>query len=89
MGVFGGSGIKSIQEGTATIASGNTTGTGSISAIDTDRSVVLFEGSLTAVNDMQAGLCRVYITNSTTITAERDYGPAFATTGGFMVVEYY
>ena len=86
MGSFG-SGIKSIQSGVISITSA-TSDTATISAVDTDKSFVLFNGFS---SDFDSFVMTPYVvlTNATTVTATRDSGGANTTSVAFTVVEYY
>lgn len=92
---FGGGSIKSIQRGVITIPT-NGTGTGSatITAVDTSKSVLhlLGFGGYTVVDGSGTNLLSyLVLTNSTTITAAGGY----STTNGYpaqiswQIVEYY
>ena len=66
--------IQSTQQVTVTIANGQTSGTATITAIDTTRTSLIWGGSSTTRNatyDGQQDLCGCTLTNSTTVTATR------------------
>lgn len=67
----GGTTIKSIQRGTITLTSGNTSATATVTAVDTTKAELQMLGangsSNSSLNDEQ--ICRIALTNSTTITA--------------------
>ena len=75
--ILGGSVIKSIQRGTVSITGTNTTGTATVTAVDTTKAKLALLGE--PFNNPGGSTVTGYIalTNSTTITATR------ATTGGF------
>ena len=88
--------IKSIQYSTIAFTTETPTKTGTITAVDTAKSVVLFMG--TTSNDNTGGypagnnnMCSVILTNSTTVTAQRgEYWAAGGSpTVGFCVVEFF
>lgn len=88
-----GSIIKSIQTGTITITSTNTSNTATINSINTARSVVLYGGTESPSqtdNTHPTLTSRVAITNATTITATRG-APASGTssTVAFTVIEFW
>lgn len=74
-------GIKSIQRGTVTIASGALSGTATITAVDTQKAELRFMGE----RSTQGG--SIELTNATTITATRTAAPAVTGVLGFEVVE--
>lgn len=83
--------IKSIQRGTVTIASGNTSGTATITAVVTANTRLKYLGSNDAGADSSASFSAyVLLTNTTTVTATVLGAP---TAGGitlkFEVVEYF
>lgn len=91
----GGGIIESIQEIEITIASSSATGTTTISSVTTGNTAVfmsygLFGGqrqssSITNTDDY---MCRVDLTDATTVTATRNTAVAFAITVACTVVEY-
>lgn len=95
MGVlFGDSGgkplIESIQSGTIEIGAAELTGTATITSVDTDNSVVLFNGWSTddgAQTEVHKNNAYLSLTNSTTITATRGHvGPTV--TIAYTVIEF-
>ena len=74
------SGIKTVQAGTFTIVNGNTTGTASISSVNTAKAFLIFLGS-TESNPY------IYLDNATTVIAVRD-GTANTRTVSYTVVEF-
>lgn len=88
--------VKSIQRGTVAIAISGSTGTATISSINTARSVCHFGGYSDAEpdtfaadgNSLGANFVRVDITSATQITATRDV-TGHALTVAYTVVEYF
>jgi hypothetical protein len=67
--------IDSIEEIEITLAGGSTTGTATITSVDTSRTVILFNGWRSNINsDLTQLLCYLQLTNSTTVTATRNTG---------------
>ena len=81
-------GIKSIQRGTFTIAGASTTGTATITSVDTTKTKVRWlgntAGDATVTNDM----CYIVLTNATTITGTRS-GTTGSITVSWELTEYY
>jgi hypothetical protein len=85
-----GLGIESIQHGTISLGTSDTTGTTTITEVDTSKSAVIFLGSSGPTDgDCPAGraFCRVTLTNGTTVTGSREYSGAERTIA-FIVVEF-
>jgi hypothetical protein len=88
--------IKSIQRGTITIAASATTGTATITSVDTAKSMCLFLGFTTTWDFASADnwrasrlFPRVALTNGTTVTATRNSSDSTATvTVSYEVIEY-
>ena len=83
--------INSVQYGTVTIASGATSGTATITSVDTSKSVLGFLGFTTAVDSSVQNRVfpRITLTNATTVTATRDSSdPVKAVTVSFVVTEF-
>ena len=79
--------IKSIQRGTISI-SGATSNTATISSVDTTKSVLRHLGQSTSSSSYtDRALARIYLTNGTTITADRG-SSTNSTTVSYEVVEY-
>lgn len=80
-------GIAAVEFGSIAIASG-TTGTATISSVDTTRAAVMFLGdngpNTTGANDRN----RVALTNATTVTATRIASGAITTTVAFCVITF-
>lgn len=67
--------VQSVQEVEITFSAGSTTGTGTITSVDTTRSIVLLNGWRSATNtDLTQLLCHLQLTNATTVTATRNTG---------------
>ena len=83
-------GVKSIQQGTISITGTNPTATATISSITPANSVVLLLGLNN--NDggayFASGHVKLEITNSTTITATRNYIASSTTNIGYLVIEF-
>lgn len=79
--------IKLIQRGVLSISGGSTTGTATVTAVDTGKAILSLLGAETTTNDVQQRPFLV-LTNSTTITATRSI-----TTGNqqvaWQLVEYH
>lgn len=73
------SGIKTVQAGTFTILNGNSTGTASISSVNTAKAFLIFLGSTDNPY--------IYLDNATTVIAVRD-GTANTRTVSYTVVEF-
>jgi hypothetical protein len=87
---FDSSMISSVQAGTVTLSSAQTSNTATISAVTTSRSVVFYLGAINAINGLTpaAILFTVALTNSTTVTVARNTTGSSAMTAGFIVVEF-
>lgn len=72
---------SSIQKGTISLAAGDTSGTATITSVDTTKAVVLCSVRVDAL-DANQQLCTWQLTNATTVTVTRN------TSGAAMVVEY-
>lgn len=80
-------GIKSIQSFTINLT-GVTTGTATITAVDTSNSFVIFLGSTSAVaTAVNRDVGRLALTNSTTVTGTQDVGHNADPTISGMVIE--
>lgn len=80
--------IASIQYGTVSITGTNTSGTATITSVDTSKAALLFLGFSSSRDDGQMP-ARITLTNATTVTATRSTpGGTGATTVGFCVVEF-
>lgn len=88
---FGGGGVKSIQRGVISIAAANLSGTATISAVTTGKTELRLLGSRSADNGGLSGLgfCTVVLTNSTTITANRDLSGAAGASVSWELTEFY
>ena len=87
--------IKSIQRGTISIGTGQSSNTATITAVDTNNAYVEFGGfggdvGQLASSGLNKGPVTLYLTNSTTVTAQRDTtGTTDAVTVPYQVIEYY
>lgn len=73
MGVGGlNSFVKSVQPFTITIGSSQTSNTATITAVDTNNSIILWGGWQTTATSAAQGFSRLTLTNSTTVTANRN-----------------
>ena len=71
-----GSGIKSVQQGTITIANASASNTATISSVNTAKAFVLYGGNEWGGSDglsssLPSALFRIALTNATTVTASR------------------
>lgn len=82
--VFGES-IKGIQRGTISVATSNSSGTATITAVNTAKSILF---NLGIEGDTTRG-GRLALTNSTTITATVNAAGATALNVSYQIVEYY
>jgi hypothetical protein len=79
--------IKSIQRGTISIAGANTSNTATITAVDTAKTMLNWLGH-TADGDIGLRvLMQLVLTNSTTVTATRQYNSG-ATVISFEAIEF-
>lgn len=83
----GGRPIKSIQRGELIIANSATSGTATISAVNTSKSELRYLGGL--VNNGGAGGVRITLTNSTTITAVAIFSASSNTPISWELTEYH
>lgn len=86
--------VKSIQYVTLTLASGNTSDTATISAVDTAKTTLHMLGFSTSYTGggsptPASTFPRITLTNSTTITATRNTAPANDTVISICVEEKY
>lgn len=79
------SGIKSIQRGTTTPGASITTGTITISSVNTAKTLVFSDGIV--VNGGSFDF-RVVLTNATTLTWTTDVGTTSSSTFSWQVVEF-
>jgi sulfite reductase alpha subunit-like flavoprotein len=68
------SGIKSIQQGTITVANASASNTATISSVDTAKAVVMYGGHTATSNGVAASMARCTLTNATTVTVDRAAG---------------
>lgn len=83
--------IKSIQQGTVTLANTELTKTATITSVTPSKSMILLLGLTTPNNNgtyPDARMARVALTNATTVTITRERN-VDALTAGFQVVEFY
>lgn len=78
-------GISSVQYGSVTVTNGNTTGTATISAVDTAKAIVFFLGDNPAVDATRSA--RITLTNATTVTATKG-NSSDSVVANFCVLEY-
>ncbi|MBI3936911.1 MAG: hypothetical protein HY323_08035 [Betaproteobacteria bacterium] len=79
--------IKSVQQGTIALAALVSSNTATITAVDTAKAFVLWQGVVSALDDISDTNVRLNLTNATTVTATR-LSNAIAVTIAFTVVEY-
>lgn len=81
--------IRSIQNGSITIASGSTSNTATISSVTTANTWLKYDGvTATSTSNVQSVATRITLTNSTTVTATRGASNSDAVTVYFSVVEF-
>ena len=80
--------IKSVQHGMVTINDGQTVGTKTITSVDTNNAFVVYGIHVTASAVIDDNLCRVQLTNATTVKATR-IGTSETNNVYFQVIEYY
>lgn len=88
---FAASVVASIQYGSITVNAPGTTGTATITSIDTARSVVAALGHSTDSPESSLGgegSASVTLTNATTVTATKGGGGTYGITISFMVIEF-
>lgn len=87
---FSSSAVTSVQQGTITIASGNTTGTATITSVDTTKAVPFWLGGTvsTSTASPQVVIHRIDLTNATTVTATRGSSSTAVVTAGYCIVEF-
>lgn len=91
---YPGSGIKSVQRGTITMANLETSASATISSVDTSKSMVSFLGFTTTESsaNLDTYLTRISLTNSTTVTVNRNtaFGPSGtrSITVSYEVIEF-
>ena len=85
-----GGGIKSIQQGTITVAAATSSNTATISSVATAKAFVLLNGFTFNFNASAANhFSRVELTNATTVTATRNSADnTYSTTVAYTVVEF-
>ena len=84
-----GAALNSIQTGVIDITGGGVfTDTVTITAVDVDKSFLIYGGILSGSNDPTYGTCRIELTNATTVTGTRGAAHALHATCPFSVVEF-
>ena len=85
----GASAIASIQTVSITMSSVQTTNTATITAVDTSRTAIIYNGVLVAVNTSNNGVVSsIELTDSTTITVTRGITGSVAVTVNATIVEF-
>lgn len=81
--------VDSIQQGTITISSTNTSNTDTITSVSTSNSVAVFNGCTSTMTGTVGGrgMCTVSLTNATTVTATRADSNN-AATAYYVVIEF-
>lgn len=79
--------LKKIQYGVITIAKDSTTGTATISSVDTSKSILLYLGAA-ADSNYETYNPYLQLTNSTKVTATRNISVSGVSKVGFCVVEF-
>ena len=86
---FSGGGVKSIQRGTISITGFATSSTATINLVNTSKTMINYLGNIMNADSNQ---CHSYLTltNSTTVTAQRQAGGTNVnTTVSYEVIEFY
>lgn len=87
--------LRSVQRGTITIGSGNTSGTATITAVVTGKAFVNYLGMTTTDNtawgtiDPGVVLASLVLTNTTTVTAQKNSSHLFTDTVSYEVIEFW
>lgn len=82
--------IKLIQRGTISHTSAASSWTATITAVDTDKAVVLYGGNRTEMGDRDKADVTIYLTNATTVTVQTASTPDDSNgRTSFQVVEFY
>lgn len=85
--------VKSVQRGTATLGSRETSKSITISSVNTSKAVVLYGGSSTGSANTSSStnmLCYVSLSNGTTVQVNRQsFGNGWETTVTWQVIEFY
>lgn len=83
-------GIKSIQNGTLTIAASGYSNTATITAVNTSKSVLNYLGvTILGASTSMPGPVNIELTNSTTVTGKAGYSVAAAHEIKFQVIEFF
>lgn len=88
---FTASAVSSVQYGEITVTAPGTSGTATITSVDTARSVVATLGHSTDSAESSLGgegAISVVLTNATTVTATKGGGGTYSATVAFMVIEF-
>lgn len=82
--------VSSVQQGTISMSTLQTTNTATISSVDTARAAVLYLGVICNLgnDNLDAALQRVTLTNATTVTANRHVASAASAALAYVVVEF-
>lgn len=89
---FGGRAVKSVQRGTVSIAASSSSGTATVTSVDTSKSVLRFLNFTSGWSATVEGfrVPRITLTNATTITATRAYAVTDETVViSWELTEYY
>ena len=82
--------VKSTQQGTITTAANSTTGTATITAVNTTKVQLTVLGqTIGSANTTEGDLARLTLTNSTTLTVVRVTNTANFPTINYRLVEFY
>jgi hypothetical protein len=84
--------VKSVQRGVITITGTTTSGTATITAVDTGKATLNMRGFTDNVGTVGDGWVSIVLTNATTVTANRGNGAAIGSVNSSIsweVVEYY
>lgn len=81
--------VRSVQMGTITLTTTSTTNTATISSVTTTNSAVFYLGTSSSINGTAANsLCRLNLTDATTVTATRQTGTSATVIVSYCVVEW-
>ena len=86
---YGGRALKSVQRGVITVPASSSSSTATVTAVVTSKSRLTWLGGLGIVNSTEAGIPRIALTNSTTITATTRGNAATNTDVGWQLEEFY
>ena len=80
--------IKSIQQGIIVVASGQASGTATISGVNTAKSACWINGWMSP-QDIGGASATIVLTNTTTVTVTVYSNGSFVKNVGYLVIEFY